>query len=189
MKDSLIIHSSVSTYALKMRLLKGCTIASLGIAILVLSGIYLPIESLHKWGGGLFFTSIGLITLGMLPYRRLAKLQLRPDELIFLESDHVTFYHFGKKILTIPFESIKEISYFSHVRLYGIVMSIKSPFDGAIKMEGKGKNSVKMSQIKEKKKKNELFFPYFNRRAYEELLDWQSKKKNLISDEACSQGD
>lgn len=174
-KDSLKIRSTISASLLKSTLFWGYGIASLGIIILVVAGSYLQIEYLHRWGWMLFLLAIGCITLGMLPYRRLSHLQLKPNELILLNHDHVLYTHKGKQLFSIPLKSISHTRYISHPSHYGIALWLKSPLIEPIRIYQSPEEVEKMRRKADQIDHADLFFPYFNQRAYEEWLDWQDE--------------
>lgn len=175
MKETLIIRSTISSHLVKRVLFKGSTIAFLGIILLLIAGILIPPSILHEWGWALFFISIGLITLGLLPYRRLSRLQLKPNELVLINRNDIAFYFKGNLLLTLSLQSVAKTSYIDHPTQYGIAIWLKPA----------SKTSIAIHQLPEKIKKMQLqgqqiaqadlFFPYFNQRAYDELMEWQEE--------------
>ncbi len=80
------IRSSICSQLMKSTLLKGTLYAALGVIILVLAGAFLPSETLTTFGLPIFIMGIGLITFGLLPYRRLTSIEKCPNELWIKES-------------------------------------------------------------------------------------------------------
>lgn len=121
----------------------GSILAILGAALLLYSGIALPVETLKKWGALLFLISLGLIAAGLIPYRRLQKLELNPDQLVILEKGLI-YKRAGVQEWQLPFDSIQSIDYVDNPWRYGILLHIENRWD--------------------------IFLPYFTKRSYEELL-------------------
>lgn len=175
-REYLIIRTTISRTVIKRVLLKGFCIALLGILGLVLGGIFLPIDSLQRWGWVIVFTSLGLVTLGLRPYRRLVRLQLKPNELSILDADMMTFISRGRKILTIPLQSISKISYLAHPLHDGIAVWLKQPAPDPVVIHD-GLKEVEVIRKKGREKGADLFFSHFNLHAYEELIDWISEEE------------
>ncbi len=172
-KDSFVIRTTISSQLMKWTLLKGFCIAFLGIAGLLAGSIFFSLPTLQIWGLSLFLISLGLITFGLVPYRRLSRLQLKPNEFILTDdSNQMIFYSKGKKILTIPLPSIARLSYIQHPSFYGIAVWFKpAPLFPVIVHH----NHQMVETLRQKGQDigADLFFPYFNQRAYDELVDWQ----------------
>jgi hypothetical protein len=176
-RNILVLRSSISSALLKETLLRGFIVAFFGVLILLFAGSYLPVEFLHKWGWSLFLIGIGLVTLGMLPYRHLSRLQIKPNELILSDSDHIVFFQKGKKLLTIPLQSIAQMKCVIHPRLYGIALWLKSTPLEPIVVHQSAKEVENMRRLGQRIGNADLFFPYFNQRAYDELMDWQYEER------------
>lgn len=121
----------------------GSILAILGALLLLYSGIALPVETLKKWGVLLFLISLGLIAAGLIPYRRLQRLELNPDQLVILEKGLI-YKRAGVQEWQLPFDSIQSIDYVDNPWRYGILLHVENSWD--------------------------IFLPYFTRRSYEELL-------------------
>jgi hypothetical protein len=172
-KEVLIIRASISSILLRNALFQGLTLGGMGILILVSAGIFMPVNSLHQWGWVLFLISFGLIAWGLIPYRHLACLQLKPYELTLTEDNLLAFYSKGKKILTLPLESIVQISYISHSKNYGVAIWLKPNPTSPVIIYQSPKEVEKLRYKGWQIGQADLFFPYFNQRAYDELIDWQ----------------
>ena len=124
-KETLIIRSSISAQFLKKILFGGFAIAFPGVLILLLPGIFMPQLTLQHWGWVFYLMGLGLITGGLLPYRRFSRLQLKPNELIVDDLNQIVYCSKGKKILTIQLQSVSKMSYVDHPRHYGILIWLK----------------------------------------------------------------
>lgn len=79
------IRSSVCSQLMKSTLLKGTFLAGIGILIIVLAGIFLPLQDMTIFGLPLYALGCGLIAFGLIPYRRLTALEKSPNELWYQE--------------------------------------------------------------------------------------------------------
>ena len=179
--EALIIRTSISSEVIKHVLFRGFSIAFLGMLGLLLGTIFIPVSTMKIWGLSLFLMSLGLVTLGLLPYRRLSRLQLKPNEIALVDTDHLTYYSKGRKILTIPLQSVAKMSYIQHPLHYGIAVWLKpSPLSPVIVHQC----PKEVKSLRQKGKYIEeahLFLPYFNQRAYHELLEWQEEENDLTT--------
>lgn len=178
MKEVLIIRSTITSYVQKKTLLRGCIIACFGVAVLLIAGSYLALELFIQWGWLLFLISIGLITLGMLPYRRLIRQQLKPDELILLNAYEISFSHRGGQLLTIPLDSIDRMEYVPQQDFYGIAIWLKKTPIAPIRIHQGFKIVNKLRKLGKKNGNADLFLPYFNQRGYEELVNWRHQEED-----------
>ena len=121
-QDKVVIHTSISSNILKHTLLKGAAIANLGALIVIFSGSFLPLSLMKDWGLILFLFAMILVTAGLLPYRKMAKLQANPNQFILLDPNHAAFIEKGKKLLTLPLSSVKKSEYIEDSRVYGIAL-------------------------------------------------------------------
>lgn len=80
------IRSSICSQLMKSTLLKGTLLAGLGIFVITLAAIFLSPEYLTTYGLPLFAIGCGMITFGLLPYRRLTLLEKCPNEIWYKEA-------------------------------------------------------------------------------------------------------
>ncbi len=178
-KESFIVRSSISSQLLKTILFKGFAIAFLGILVLLFAGTIMPPLILQTWGWMLFLISLGLIVIGLLPYRRLSRLQLKPNEIVFKDLNYLIFYSKGRKILTLSMQSIAHISYVHHPKRYGIAIWLKPPPITPIVIHQFPKEVEELRYKGQLAGGADVFFPYFNRRAYDELMSWQQEEQEV----------
>lgn len=114
-KDSLI----------RYYLFRGTILAGLGGGILLFTGVFLPLLSLSEMGIPIFLLGIGLITWGLLPYRRLWRLELNPCELV-ANDNYLALFHGERRLLYIPQKKIAKIQYFEGKHAYGLRLMLKS---------------------------------------------------------------
>lgn len=154
MNNNLKLRSSIRSSLLRFTLWKGTLMAALGASVLLYAGLYMPVDTLNKWGLPMLLVGGGLITLGLLPYRKLKRLEIKPDELMLSET-HLQFTSQGKLMITIPLQSIDKTAYLEEGRQYGIGVWLKKPLP-----------RLPSSQQKMQRFGCSLFFPYFSERAY-----------------------
>lgn len=170
MNQSFVIRSSISSSLLKKVLFRGFCIALVGILLLLFAGIFIPASHLKDWGGGIFLISLALITWGLLPYRRLSKLQLKPNEIVITGGDDCNYYVKGRKIISFSLQSVDVMDYVDHSLRYGIQVWLKSR-DGVLVEMDDSREAKKMRRI-DSQGRIGLFFSYFSKRAYEELQEF-----------------
>lgn len=165
------LHSVISSRLMKRTLFKGIWFALVGIIGLLIAGIFLPVSTLQELGFFIFLFSIGLIAFGMLPYKRLSRLQLNPNRIIFNHLGYLEYYSEGNKQLTIPIESILKIAYEDRV-IYGISVWIKHPCLNPVIVHKEFKGLNRMRLEGRALSGADFFIPYFNERAFKEVSGW-----------------
>ena len=126
------------------RLVRSRLLSGVGIALLVGSGVFLPVGHLTQWGWLIFLVSGGLITIGMIPYRQLTLLEEQPDKLVIDDADTLHYIKRGKEVFVIPCGQIKHVEYLETPYSYGIVMHIND---------------------------KKYFYPYFSKLSFEALME------------------
>jgi hypothetical protein len=169
MSDELKLRSSIHTPLMKSVLMKGSFLAAIGVSLLAYGGIFMPVQELNIWGFPLFMIGGGLITAGLLPYRRLRSLERKPDELI-LDNESLQFISKGVTCLTIPLKSIARTAYIEQKLNYGIGVWFKSPLPAQVIVHN-NKFSLKKLHGTHKTYDCNLFFPYFSERSYNQLRE------------------
>ncbi len=124
--NSLSVRSSIRSSLKRSLLFKGTLFALMGALSLIAAAILLPAEKLSHYGFFIFAFAMALITYGLLPYRRLCRLENNPDELR-LDSDHILYYlKKGNAVLAISKNDIQSFSYFDLTQKYGIKCLLKN---------------------------------------------------------------
>jgi hypothetical protein len=148
------IRTHITPGLLRFALFRGTLMGGIGAAILLFSGIFLPPALLQGWGFFLFMLSIGLIAWGLIPYRRLKRLETNPNRLILDSEGAIHFLAKGKVLQSIPREAVKSLrwvekrptGWFSTgLPAYGIEISLPQ-------------------------KEHSYFFPYFGKAASEKFI-------------------
>lgn len=73
MKTAIVLRSVVSPELIRQVLLQGSLLALAGGFILLFGGMFIPVDVMQKWGWFVFLCGLGLIAMGMIPYRRLVR--------------------------------------------------------------------------------------------------------------------
>lgn len=165
------IRTTISTQVLNHYLWQGFLLSLCGVIFLLGGGILLPPLYLKTWGLVLFLIGMGLITFGLLPYRRLSQLQLKPAELIFQDSHSFIYFLNKKAIMTVPVKSVSEFIFIENPYHYGIALKFKKNIDLPVIVHQSPNEVEKMRRSGKKVANADLFLPYFNKRAYNELIE------------------
>lgn len=161
MNDNLRLRSSIRPALKRSLLFRGTLIASAGIALLLFASLTLPVTSLAHWGIFILGISLVLITAGLLPYKRLTRLEIQPHELL-LTNQEISFFQNRIPRLTLLWSNIEKTSYIDHPSQYGIALWLKNP-DPALE---------NMIQKCRKRYGCDLFFPFFSARSYREMIEF-----------------
>jgi hypothetical protein len=140
-----------------------------GALLLVLGGTIMPLEMISLWGIPFFLIGLFFIAIGLLPYRQLTKLQLRPHE-IHYDGDTFMFLKQGKPLFTIAAISIEKMSYLEREHLYGVGIWLKRPIEQKVKVLQPHFNfAAFMSDSMQRFEGCDLFLPFFSERTFKEL--------------------
>lgn len=159
----MIVKTAVNSQLKKDALLRGSLLAGLGMLILIGGSIILTQEQLEQYGFFIFVGGIALVTFGMIPYRKLVRLENSPDE-IHVNDDHAwVYYRKGKKIAEIPREAIESSDFVAHDPDYGICVQLKKNPPSKVKV------FMPDAQLQMNKYGCDLFLPYFTERSMNQL--------------------
>lgn len=183
MADHLILYSSIPPILLKKTLLKGSLLAIVGALIFVFAGSFLSPLYMKQWGWTIYPGCLTLIAYGLIPYRRMSRLVLKPDQLIAKGKEDLEFFSKGEKIFRIPFSIIQDIHYIEQNTLHGIGMKLDpESIEGFIKQFPKSKKLLS-TNIRIHPLDYDLFFPFFTQRSFNELKEWQAEELNSTLDD------
>lgn len=141
-------RSTITPELKRKTLFRGTAVSLIGISALFYAYFYVSENTLEKWGWAFYLWGLLLIVWGMLPYRRLLKIEDLPFELWSTGTGELELLNFGKN--NRPFWKIfaNKISSFSF----------------------KGDSTYYGIEIHAGDKK--YFCPYFSRRTCEELKEY-----------------
>lgn len=164
MNEEMKIRTTLSNPLLKQKLFKGFFIALVGVIAMVSAGIFLPGPLLSKLGLFVYIFGFGLITIGLLPYRKLSRLQNKPNELRLTGEDRLEFWAKGQCRLIIPIRCLKGFAYTETENGNGITFYLNHPSE----MDNK---TLKGYQILVNREEPSILFLYFSKRSCEELQE------------------
>lgn len=148
--------------------MRGTLIAGVGGGLFLGGGLYLTPETLSVWGLPLFVVAMGLMAFGLIPYRRLCRLEVNPYEAV-PSDEGITFYAQKKKRFTIPRASIERMAFCEKGRAYGIGVWLKQPLPEKVVVHEKGPVLHSYRKWARKRFGCDLFLPYFTKRGLAQL--------------------
>ena len=154
------LRSVVRSDLLKAELLRGSLVAAPGIGIIIAGGIWIPVESMSLFGVVCLFLGFALIGAGLIPYRRLARLQLQPHEIHIGETGFI-FSVRGKKTLSVPFLAIAGSEYVEKGRVYGVGICLKKSSQEKIIVHDSDFDMKRFQEDSRRRFSCDLFLPYF----------------------------
>ncbi len=166
MKDSITVFSTVKLPVLRKFLLLGTLSAGTGVIILTLAGMYIPPDYMVYWGTPILLVAGTLIAKGLIPYRKLSRMETKPDELLLVQDEYIQYMQNGNQIYTIPLKMIEKLDYIEKGDNYGIGVYLKKAGDEKIIVHDR-KFPMEQYQNQSRTKYGcDLFIPYFSRRAF-----------------------
>lgn len=155
-----VVRTSVDKELLRRVVLRGSLIAAVGL-LLMLFGNGIPASHLSGWGAGIVLLSLALITLGLLPYRRLARLQLHPNELT-LSEEELLYTRKKAPPLWIDRSSIADLRWLRRGELYGIAITLRPPATRRADLQQEVARWRRLLDC-------DLFLPYFSKESCDQL--------------------
>lgn len=167
------LRSSIKPQILHTALIQGTILATMGMAILIFSGVFLPPEQLKFLGPFAILIALLLITLGLYPFQQLKKLETSPHEILFSSENHFLFSWKRKPLFIVSLETIEHLSYLCSGNQYGIAIVLKREGQRGITVCDPNFDLTKFQSSSQKKYECDLFLPFFTRRSFEELERYQ----------------
>jgi len=134
------IHPSLKRYLIK----RSSLFALPGFFLLLYMGIFLSTSSIERWGIWGFALGFALISCGMIPYRRIIRLETKPHCLTF-DKERLCFIHSKKGSVQFPIDQIDQFYFVERKGFYGIRLYLR---DG-----------------------NYFLLPYFSKKTFNSLVD------------------
>jgi hypothetical protein len=150
-------------------LLRGSAIAGIGALILLIAGATVPPQDLSIWGWPIIIVSFGLIAIGLIPYRRLSRLEDKPSKLVLTDDNEIIYIVNDRKRVTIPYDSIEKMEYLKNSNIYGIGLWLKKNNNLKPVVHDPLFNAIGHQKIAQKRFGCDLFLPFFSERALAEL--------------------
>ena len=167
--ETLRIQTAVLSDYMRDTLFRGVAFAAVGVILLVVCGTYMPPRVMNIWGLPALFAGIGLITWGMLPYRKVKRLEAFPDTLIVIDDQYFQYLSGGRRLLTIPIESVESIGHIEKGRDYGIALWLKEPLPEKITLHSSRVNLPRILARSQERYGCDLLLPFFSKRGYSHL--------------------
>jgi hypothetical protein len=168
-RDSITIRTSIHPPVIRFLLMRGSILGLLGAIILLLGGSLLPAENLQHWGWFILLVGVGLITMGLLPYRKIKRVESKPNKLI-MDTESLHYVVRDKTVCTIPLASIAEMQYRPSRHHYGIKILLKKPLPSRVRFYNSHFNVRGWRNRSLRRYGCDLFLPYFSKEALGRLL-------------------
>lgn len=166
--EKIIFRTAIKTDLIRQTLKRGGPLALLGALVIISGGTFLPLSALKIWGIPLFFLALILISIGWLPYRKLQRLQIKPNTLEY-DGEYLVYSQNGKGLFKIPIASIEKIDTLETNSLYGLRIWLKRPIPDKIRVLQRGFDYPNFLNTSENKFGCDLFFPYFTMSTINEI--------------------
>lgn len=173
-KETVVLRSTILPIVMRRSLWMGTLLGGGGVLCLFLGGAFIPLPIMKTWGPWLFLFSLTLITWGLLPYKRLKRLEEKPDTLTIEGLRWIHFSVRGKSLFSIPIDSIEHVNYVDQGRSYGIAITLKQPLPKKLVIQDPSCDLESVFKLKRSLNLHgcDLFFPYFSRRSYESMQEY-----------------
>lgn len=175
--DAIKLFSTVKSSLLKATLFRGSLAGVLGIVLLICATAYLPAAKLTIWGGPILLVGGGLMVYGLIPYRRLTKMEEQPSELYLADDDYMQLIAGGKQQYTIPMDMIQKTEYIDRGNDYGIAIWFVPNAANKMIIHNHRLNVARYLKKSRQRYACDLFIPYFGRRSYTRLALFRDVEK------------
>lgn len=118
------LHTTIDSKYKLMLLKRGSSIAALGLFAMLFASIEIGPKLLSETGIFIFLFGVSVIAYGLLPYRKIMRLELAPHHL-FIGDDRIEYVH-GKIIECIKIDEIESLEYYEEFSGYGIKVTKKN---------------------------------------------------------------
>jgi hypothetical protein len=170
LKDPILtLKSSIKPSLKKSVLIRGTILGALGLSIWLFGGIFLSISTLTLWGWPILICGGLLITWGLLPYRKLIRLENCPNEIVITELEELLFSQQGRPLLMVYLENIEELAFLDDDNRYGIGLWVKKPVLENIITLTPSLDLIFYQEDCQKKYFCDVFLPNFSKRSFTEL--------------------
>ena len=167
--DIIKLRSQITPALKRSKALVGTVLASIGMTTLLFGSLFLSVEKLSLWGLPIFVLGFGFISWGLVPYRKINKLEVHPHEIVIKDDKSIRIYLRGKGAFTLPINSIDKIGYKDSDINYGIGIWLRQPVPEKIIVHDRTFNMPQYQLDSKKKFGCDLFLPYFSKSSFEEM--------------------
>ena len=164
MESCATVYTAIKPEAHLKALQRAMMWGAAGGGLLFVTGVFLPLEQLQVWGPVLFLVGITCIAIGLIPYRRLAALLIKPNKLV-VDEELWQFIEGDRKLFSIPSNDVGRVEYVEDPKGYGIAILLKNPAN-KIQVHSKAAQLYRFQSNHFPSKPPHLYLPYFSQRAY-----------------------
>ena len=162
----LVIRTSISTQLRQRALIKGSLLAVIAVLLWWTKYFVLAQDHVHFLGFLVLFAGAFIIAYGLIPYRYLSRLEIKPN-MLEIDSEGIRFFKYNTLLFHIPWSNLHSFSYMEKGSKYGLQITLKEP-DKTIKPESGNPFAFSNYEID----KTRLFLSFFNKRACLLLDEW-----------------
>lgn len=149
-------------------LFQGASLGATGALWLLITGLFFPVSFLSKWGVVIFFSGIGLIHLGLTPYRKLNRLELAPYH-VRISKETFCYKEQGRLLFSIPLHIIQHIRFTQKKRIYGIAIFLKRPLQEKILIHHSHFYLKRFHEKSLYRYQCDFFLPYFSKKTFDQI--------------------
>ncbi len=118
------VFSVVKADVKKNLLIRGIFLGFCGVGVFIGMGAFASVDTLSSWGIPSFLGGICLIGLGLIPYRKLTRLETHPHQII-LDKTALTFHSTYGNEVTVLYCNIEKITPYETRWRYGLRIDLK----------------------------------------------------------------
>lgn len=167
------LKTTISSVVIKRLLMKGLFFAMIGIIGITLSGAFFSVPLLKNSGLLIYLGGMGLIIWGLLPYKKMLQLQLKPNEIRLYQNGEMQFFSKGKKIITIHVNSIQQIKYYENKINYGVLIWFTQSVTERVVIHDGAKNEVDFMRKQGCATADaDIFIPWFKEKSVNKITAW-----------------
>lgn len=103
------ISSKVIPHVKRRLLFRGVFLGGLGCLLFFYMGVFASLSLIEVWGLPAFFLAMGLIAWGLVPYKKISRLETHPHQVIINDNELLFISTYGAKRV-IPFDSVEVLA-------------------------------------------------------------------------------
>lgn len=168
MNEQLKLRSTISNALLTSILVKSNLIALPGVILIFAAGTWLAPLQLSSWGWAIVLLGFALIAFGLIPYKRIHRLQLQPHEII-LNENSLQFAATGNSSFTVPYTAIREVNYIAKGGIYGIGIFLTEDIKEKVCVHDTNLHIGAYQEDSKARFGCDLYLPYFHQKSFNKL--------------------
>lgn len=171
MTETIKLRSSIKPSLKRIAVIRGTLLAAIGMGILLYGTLFMSVTDLTQWGWLMFLVAGVLTAAGLIPYRKLTKLEREPYEIAVIQDLSLTFSSNQHQLFTIPITAIQRFDHQDKDELYGIRIWLQHPPKEKVIIQDPYFDIKAFENRSRKLWECDLFLPYFTERSYKSLQD------------------